>query len=273
MTRFLHSFSANAVIYTSCHHSDYYELIRQKKTYNLNDDLQVLVNGFDLDWDDMFAITRDNNTIGINEQCINEVHEFYPKMVDTKINWVIMLNYDLLFGKFRILPNDWFTRFRDVDMIWLKSQLNCNHFIGFLKHCPGLDKLMLSLADFKDARPLDLLFSLTPSIRELAIYEDNSLAVSNFDFSFLHNLKIIFVRLHSTALPIIFLRTIFRTCKYLIGFSYLHFKQTLFHLHVKPYEIGLQFDLPSNKEQHSFATADVLFDFLKNDRRLKFVCF
>lgn len=262
------------ILYTSSPHFDYRELMRQKKRYKLDDNLQMLINGFDLDKSDIFAITSDRTTIGINEQCINEVYDFYPRMVDSKINWVILLKYDLLYSRFKIVPADWFSRFWGVDMIWLQLVPSDHHLTGFLKHCPALDKLILSLAEFSDARLLDLCFSLTPSIRELAIYEDDYSAVRNFDYSFLYNLRVDYVRLHSIALPINFLRAIFRTCKHLVTLSFHYYRRPLFHLRVKSNrEIDLRFVSEDRNEPFlHFDTLNKMIKFLKNDQRTKFIC-
>lgn len=260
------------IFYTSNPQSDYRELIRQKELYNLDNDLQVFINGFDLNESEMFAISPDRTTIDIDEQCIDGVFNFYPRMMDSKINWVVMLDYDLLHSKFKIVPADWFSRFGGVDILWLKRAPSGHHLTGFLKQCPALDKLVLSLAKFSDARLLDLCFSLTPSIRELAIYENDYSAVANFDYSFLYNLKVAFVRLHSVGLPANFLRTIFRTCKHLGFFQYFHDRQSLI-VALKSDGFDLTFiSQTGNRPGLHFATLNDLIDYLKNDPQMMYIC-
>ena len=189
------------VIYSSNPQADLEVIREQQKRFGL-ENLEVLFNGFrdpvqiDLDTEDP--------KLSIADWCVDLLHENYSKLAENS-PWRVYLDYSQLISKFKILPSNFFERFREPFVIEITEVANYKHLLGFLKCYPFIEKLKLQFSKLKADQILDLVYSLQ-SLNALAIVEELPADVLKIDLSFLRLLNLPELCLDSTIMPVKFLR-------------------------------------------------------------------
>ena len=187
------------VIYSNNLQADL-KIIREQQKRLKN--LEVLSNGF-RDPVEM-AIDLNSFRLMINGWNAKLLHENYSKLVENS-PWRVCIDYSALFSKFKILPNNFFERFKEPFAIEISAVTNYTHLLGFLKCYPYLQKLRIhSKVDAN--RIFDLVHSLQPSLAVLTIVEERPLDSLKIDLSSLRLFKLIQLDLESTRLPVEFVR-------------------------------------------------------------------
>ena len=230
---------------------------KQKRRYGLNE-LEILLSGFD-GLKNLPPTHKSETTFRLDELSLDYIFDNYTKLVEP-VKWFTYIDYDLVFAKFRILPNNFFTKFPDISDIQIgDTVVNYDHLVEFLRLCPSVGCLAINLSKFQKDRPdiLDQLFLLTPALRILIIKEDYKKSADysfDYDLTFLHTLKIVFVRYTCSVLHVKFITDLRRHTN-LLGFTY-HSGSTIldFMLTIGSNEFG--FFLASNE--------DVYFDGIRD---------
>ena len=153
------------------------------------EDLQILVSGFESTGEIIYSGNSDS-TVMLSEQYVEPVFNNYTRLVEPAAAWNVLIDYNELFAKFKILPSNFFTAFPDIYLVKISSVPCYNHLFSFLKLCPALDSLEFdrSLTEIKPEF-LDLLYLLHPSLRFMMVNEDHGQKV-RVNCMFLRNLKL-----------------------------------------------------------------------------------
>lgn len=188
------------VCYSNCIRRKFLtEIANWRKEQNgPNDDLQILVSGFESTGEIIYSGNSDS-TVMLSEEYVEPLFENYTRLVESDCAWDVLIDYNDLFAKFRILPRNFFVSFPDVYLVKITSVPCYNHLFSFLKLCPALDSLEFhkSLSKIKPEF-LDLLYLLTPSLRFMIIREDHH-PKARIDCMFLRNLKLTFFKFASES--------------------------------------------------------------------------
>ena len=194
------------VLYSSDPQADLESIRQQQKLYGLAD-LEVLFSGFR----DPVRITRHGVEAGFVkiDEYVEQLFENYSKLVDDS-PWGVYIDYSKLFGKFKILPSNFFKRFsQSYYSIEIREVTNYTHLFAFLKCYPFIRKLCIHWSKVEANRVMDLMYSLQPSLTELAIREEHSLDLLQIDLSFISLFnRLAALKLHSTHFPIQFIRKV-----------------------------------------------------------------
>lgn len=130
----------------------------------------------------------------------------YPRI--ESVPWKISLKYDELFNQFKILPSNFFERFR-ITYVQIGEVTSMTHLFAFLRHCPFLEKMMLNFDMLKEySLVLEQMQLLSPSLRTLHIFTEtqNANQFLSFDLAFLSVLKLVCIDVSAHFIPADFLR-------------------------------------------------------------------
>ena len=192
------------VLYSNNPQADLKIIREQQKRFGLPN-LEVLFNGFR----DPVEVELETNECKfiIADWSVERLHANYSKLVENS-PWRVCINYSQLFNKFKILPSNFFERFSEPFVIEITEVANYKHLLGFLKCYPFVEKMTINFSKVNAYRVLDLAHSLQPSLNEVTIQEERPSDLLVIDLSFLRLLKLAFLHLESTRLPVSLLRRV-----------------------------------------------------------------
>ena len=230
----------------------------QKTRFGLKD-LQILMAGFK---EAKFNVVQNESQFMITIDTIDAIFDNYPNLVEP-CPWGVHIDYYEVARHFRILPSTFFTRFPNVISFEIKRVTNYRHLFGFLKHCPRLIFLQISLCRIEPGF-LDHLSFLTPSVRVLAFKYVEPNMLLDFDFLFLCNLNLQICKFFSSVLPIQIIEKVLKHSKSLINLKY----GTVFgdmngisydlNIYVKENRLYLKHQQMGQTEELAFRTFDQL---------------
>ena len=253
------------VLYTDNGWNELRKLERQKQLYHLPN-LKILICGFE---GAPIRFFMNQATFSLNHDLhIRDLFMNYPRLVEP-VNFDVCIDYVLLFERFRILPSNFFIKFPTIDSVVVSEVTSHTHLFAFLKHCHRLEHLTVQLSKI-NIQFLDQLFLLAPTLRILSLKEDQPFALFDYDYTFLFGIRVLLVRLDCMYLPDTFFVTIYRRCKYLLGFQHLCGQQTMSVIidkdEGKPDRFGLVADFGLTEE---FDTLEEFNSFMRTSPFIK----
>ena len=192
------------VIYPRNPQADLDSVRRQQERYGMAD-LEILPFGFRGAGE--LALSPDMEGVLALDLCVDELFENYSKLEENS-PWRVCIDYAKLFGKFKILPSNFFERFSEPFAIEISAVTNYTHLFEFLRCYPTLHKVSIHFSKVKADRILDAMMLLQPALKELTIVEKQTEDVIDIDFSFMRHFNLTIVNLVSSGLPADFIRAV-----------------------------------------------------------------
>ena len=189
------------VIYSSHPQVDLQQIRLQQKLLGLTD-LEVLFSGFR----DPVQISLQHESVRL-DRCIDQLFENYPKLVENS-PWKVAIDYAQLFGKFKILPGDFFERFREPFGIEISAVTNYVHLYEFLKCYPFVQRLIIHFSKVNADRIMDMVHLIQESLSELTIVEERPSHLLQIDLSFIRRFRLTALGLESAGFPADFIRKV-----------------------------------------------------------------